>query len=179
MHSLLEGAKAVAVVKYSWQSLGLGDTLGLGFWLYTRKQGAGFLRRSSKLLFSCSFCGCDWAELGAFVTILQVLMIPNPHLPLLGGAQIGKNAGWSSPELVLEFPGGLQQGVTSEWGVLTFLFLFPWREEVLFFPAGKKLKVLCESAAVNRTCQGWWYRHFPPLGEWGRCWLKGALCGSH
>lgn len=67
MHSLLEGAKAAAVVKHSWQSLGLGDTLGLGFWIYTRKQGAGFLRRSSKLTFSLvlfvAVAGQSWKHL--------------------------------------------------------------------------------------------------------------------
>lgn len=34
--------------------------------------------------------------------------------------------------------------------ILTFLFPFPWREGVLLFPAGM-LRVLCGSAAVNRT----------------------------
>lgn len=107
MLSLLEVAKAAAVVKHSWQ-IGMGDLpgLGLGVWSYTKKQGAGFLERMSKVTFSssaCSFSGCGWAELGTFVTTLQVLMIPRPHLPQLSGDQTGKYAGWTPLNLYWVF----------------------------------------------------------------------------
>lgn len=147
MHSLLEVAEAAAVVKHSWQR-GVGDLHGAGF-------GALIIHQKTRSwlpwellqtdFFSWSFSGCVWAELGAFVTILQVLMVPGPHLPLFGRDQTGKFAGWSSPELILGFPGGLQQGMTREWGVLTFLFPFPWREEALLFPA--------EGAVWNHCCE--------------------------
>lgn len=98
------------------------------------------------------------------------------------GDQTGKHAGWSSLKLILCFPGGLQQSASTPWGV--FLFLFPWKEEIWLSMAAERcchhpkccgclrfdgVSTLTseshESAALNRTCQDWPCRRFPPLGR--------------